>query len=509
MDDAILNHLRTALATHTPEIYEESSLTRNLLKDFCGPDKFRGEIWVLATAVTVDVPKQLADARTGGLPPLLGDRLVHKLRHNLGMDLETARWAVVTWASALGITGLQFSGSSRRWKSLDPDAHSGSSDARKRVADLIRRAKEIAMALPPEGPKAVALGLAAIAWADTDGSQAGRLLDEAELLVQSAASEGAKARQWHDLSVTVASTYPSRAEHMARSLTGQMRDHAMERLARALADTDLDRALRLAWSSIEDDNFKMYALAGLAASMADAEPDRAVRLVRTLADGYWMAEALCRVATRLVAADPDGSTALLAEAEGIARSAVDGAGKAAALSSVARALADLRPEAATRLFDEAENLARSLADEPAQAAALGCLAVALAVFDTDRALGLARSLADGWYATGEIARLTARRDPSRALAIAQSITSQTPHLADIAVALSAGDPDCAQRLAWSITTERWRAGALTGVARMLNATDPDRAARLLEEVERNIDGMPDHLDQVITLVDVAAAWAGK
>jgi hypothetical protein len=509
MDDAVLAHLRSALATHTPEVYEESSLTRNLLKDLCGPDKFRGEIWVLAGAVTVGVPKDLADTKIGGLSPLLGDRLTHKLRLNLGMDPETARWAVVAWASVLGITGLQFSGSPRRRQSPDPNARLGSVDAPKRVADLIRRAQEIATALPPEGSKAVALGLVATALADTDFSQAGRLLEEAELLVRSAVSDGTRARQCYELCAIVASTDPSRAERLARSLAGSMRDHAMESLVRTLADTDQDRALRLAWSSIEDENLKMYALAGLAASMASTEPDRAARLARTLTDGYWMAEALCRVAARLAATDPDGTAALLAEAEATARSSGDSAAKAAALGSVARGLTDVNPEDAARLFDEAETLARSIAGEPAQVAVLGSLAVALAVFDTDRALGLARSLADGWYATGEIARLIAPRDPSRALAIAQSIMSQTPHLADIAVVLSAGDVDCAQRLAWSITTERWRAGALTGIARILNAAEPDRAARLLEEVERSAGGMADPLDQVIVLVDVAAAWAEK
>lgn len=508
MDDAVLVHLRSALATHAPEVYEESSLTRNLLKDLCGPDRFRGEIWVLAGAVTVGVPKELAEASTGRLPPLLGDRLLQKLRHNLGMDLETARWAVIAWASALGITGLQFSGPSRRRQSPPLDASPGADDAQKRIADLLLRAREIATALPPEGPKAVALGLVAAALADSDASQAAHLLDEAEILVESA-DEGARARQWHDLSAIVASTHPSRAERMTRSLAGPLRDYALEGLVRALADTDVDRALRLAWSSIEDENLKMYVLARLAASMADAEPDRAARLARTLTGGYWTAEALCLVAARLAAADQDSAMALLAEAEGSARSAQDDLGKAAALSTVAGVLADVRPEDAERLFNEAETLARTVASGPAQAAALGSLAVALAVFDTDRALGLARSLADGWYAAGEIARLIAHRDPSRALAIAQSITNQTPQLADIAVALSAGDADCAQRLVWSIASERWRAGALTGIARIVSTTEPDRAARLLGEVERGVDDMPDPLDRVITLVDVAAAWAEK
>ena len=506
MDDAVLGHLRSALVTHTPMVYEESTLTRNVLKDLCGPDDFRGEIWVLAGAVSADVPTALVDGKSQGLPPTLGDRLVRKLRHDRAMDHETARWAVTAWASALKITGLRFSVSPRKPQSPSVMAPPGSEAARQRTAGLANRAKQIATAIPVEKSKAVALGMAATALAATDADAAGRLLDEAEHLVQSITSENAKTRQWHDLSATVAETDPGRAEHLARLARGSLADHAVGCLASVLADTDMDHALRLAWE-IDDENVKMYTLAGLIAAIADTDPDRAARLAWTLTGEYWRAEALCQVAATLADDDPARASGLLTEAEGLARSVQDRADRVAALSSVGKALAAVDPDAAVRLFDEAEHLAQSVGDEAARASALGSLAVALAVSDTDRALGIAQSLAEDWYPCGEIARMIAHRDPNRALSIAQSIRYQTPHLADIAVALSAADPDCAQRLAWSITTERWQAAALAGIARVMSASDPDRAMRLLEQVERRVDQMTDDLDKVIVLVDVAAAWA--
>ena len=506
MDDAVLGHLRDALVTHTPMVYEESTLTRNVLKDLCGPDDFRGEIWVLVGAVSAGIPTALADAKSHGLPPTLGDRLVRKLRHDLAMDHETARWAVTAWASALKITGLYFAAAPRKRPSPGVIALPGPDAARQRIAGLANRAKQIATAIPVEKSKAVALGMAATALAATDDAAADRLLDEAELLVQSITNENAKTRQWHDLSATVADTYPGRAENLARLVQGPLADHAVGCLVSVLADTDVDHALRLAWS-INDENVKMYTLAGLVAAIADTDPDRAARLAETLTGEYWKAEALCQVAATLAADDPARASGLLSQAEGLARSVEDRAGQVAALSSVGKTLAAIDPDATVRLFDEAEHLAQSVEDEAARASALGTLAIALAVSDTDRALRLAQSLADDWYATGEIARMIAHRDPNRALSIAQAIRYQTPHLADIAVALSAADPDCAQRLAWSITTERWQAAALVGIARVMSASDPARAMRLLEQVERRVDQMTDDLDKVIVLVDVAAAWA--
>ncbi len=506
MDDAVLPQLRSALA-QKPDMVKEPNLTQGVLRDLCGPDKNRREIAALSAAVRESVPAELAAARNTGLSATLGDRLVRRLLDNAALDEEAARWAVQTWAQALGIAGLRLSPPAPYAR---PAATSvggpGSAQARDHIARLARKALDLATSIPVENSRAVALGMVAAALTPVDADQAARLLGEAELLVGSVASENAQIRQRHDLAVAVAGCDPDRAERLALSVRGPMRDDALGCLAHALAVLDMDRAQRLAWA-IDHESLRMHALTGLVMALAGTEPDRAARLARSLTGEYWQAEALCQVAAELVIEDPDRAAALVEEAELLARSSENGLARAAALSGVGKAMAGRDPGRAAGLFDEAEQLARSLPDEPARAPALGSLATALAASDPERALRLARSLPDSWYAVGEIAKTLAGSDPHRALSLAQSITNETPHLADVAVALTRADPDSALRLARSITSERWRASALTGIAGVLAAWEPDRAARLLSDVERLADQMTDDLDRVIALVDMAASWA--
>jgi hypothetical protein len=503
MDDAILGHLRSAIDSQGSRLYEEPTLVRNILNDLCAPHNYPGEIRVLAGAAELRVPTALRDASVP-LPPTLGDELIRRLRTNLALDLETARWAVRAWAWALNVTGLHFSPAPRKRQAPGAISHPGSAEALQRAARLADRAMELAASIPRENSRAVALGMAASALAATDADRAAQALGEAELLVESITDDNTRTRQRHDLSVAVAKTDPRRAERLALSVSGPLKDDALGWLATVLADTDLDRAQRVA-RLIDDENLRMHALAGLVEVMADGEPDRAERLARMLAGEYWMAEGLCRVAMMLTLDDPARAAALVTEAEEVACSVMDDSVRAAALSEVGRAQARLNPSDATRLFDMAERVGASVPDMTARSFALGSLAVALAVADTERALRLAESLADGWYAIGEIARALAIRAPRQALSLAQAISNETPHLADIAVALAAADPDCAQILAGSIKNERWKASALVGIARVQADSNPDRAMRLLEDVEGLVYQMTDDLNKVIALVDIAAS----
>jgi len=503
MDDAILGHLRSAVDWDRSRVCEDPALVRNVLNDLCAPHAYPGEIRVLAGAVELRVPDALLGAAVP-LPPTLGDELIRRLRTNLALDLETARWAVRAWAWALNVTGLHFSPAPRRRQAPVPASHPGSPEAVQRAARLADRAMEIAASIPRDNSRAVALGMAASALAATDADRAAQALAEAELLVESVTDDNIRTRQRHDLSVAVAKADPRRAERLALSVPGPLRDDALGWLAAVLAEQDLDRAQRVA-RLIDDDDFRMHALAGLVAAMADREPDRAERLARMLTGEYWMAEGLCRVAMALTLDNPARAAALLTDAEEAARSVRDDSVRAAALSAVGSVQARVSPADATRVFEEAERLGNSVRGPAARSFALGSLAVALAVADTEHALLLARSLTDGWYAFGEIARALAMHAPRQALSVAQGISRETPHLADIAVALTAADPDCAQLLAGSIKSERWRASALVGIARVLADSDPDRAMRLLEDVEGLADQMTCGLDKVIVLVDIAAA----
>jgi hypothetical protein len=348
--------------------------------------------------------------------------------------------------------------------------------------------------------------MAATVLAAVDADQASRVLDEAEQLLKSLSSDHLRTCQTHDLAVAVAGYDPVRAEHLALSVQGLMKDHALRCLVTVLASTDLDGA-RQAAGRIDHEHLRMSALAAVVAEMARTDPRQAAGLARLLTGEYWQAEALCQVATAVTAAHSDRFSALADEAEYLARQVSDAPARAAALSSVGRTLAARGVGRAAALFAEAEDIARSASDQATAESALGSLAIAMAGSDPGRALSMAGTLTEDWYARGEIARILAGADPEHAFTIARSLPPQTPQLVDIAVAMTAADARLAQRLAGSVPVGRWKASALAGVARALARTEPDRAEMLLDDVERLAEQeLTDDLDKVIALADVAAAW---
>jgi hypothetical protein len=505
MKPSVLAQLKSALSTHTPKVYEDSQLTVSLLRDLSGPDESKWEISALAGAVREDIPATLLRSRNSPVPPGLGDRLVRKLRDNHAIGAEEARWAVQTWAAALEVPGLRFSS-----RGAGPVSETASPQAKERIGQLVTEAARVAMTIqdPDARPVALAAAATAAAMSMTDPGPAQRLLDEALKAVQAAPGDGRRALLMHDISVALAGAYPEHAEQLALESQGLLRDDALDCLVRLLARTDTDRALRLAWS-IGQESLRQSALSELAAVMADNEPDRARNLARSLTDAYWRAEALCQVAAVLLLEQPDRAGALLSEAVEAGRSAKGRAAAAAALSSAARVIAGADADQAARLCDEAEDLARSVPEEPAQSAALGSLAIALAAADPDHALELARPLSDDSYAVCAVARVLTGTDPDRAVRLAQSVPPGAQPFSRLVIDLAAANADVALRLAWTIPADRAKATALAGIARTLNVLAPDRAARLLEDTERYARQMAGELDMVITLADLAAAWAGN
>jgi hypothetical protein len=503
MKPSMLAQLRSALSTHTPKVYEDSQLAVSLLRDLAGPDESKWEISALAGAVKEGIPATLLRSRNSPAPPTLGDRLVRKLRDNHAIGAEEARWAVQTWAAALEVPGLRFSP-----RGVGPVSETASAHAQERIGQLVAEAVRIAEMIQDQGARPVALATAAAALSMTDPEPARRLLDEALQAAQAAPSAGQRALQMHDMSVALAAAYPEHAEHLALNSQGLLRDDALDCLVRLLARTDTDRAMRLAWS-IEQESLRQSALAAMAAVMVDTEPDRALNLARSLPDAYWRAEALCQVAAVLLLEQADRAGALISEAVEAGRTAKGRAAAAAALSSAARVLAGTDADRVARLCGEAEGLARSVPPEPAPSAALGSLAMALAATDPDHALELARPLPDGSYAICAVARVLIGSDPGRALQLAQSVPPAAPPFGGLVIALAAANADGALRLAWAIPEDRAKATALAGIARTLNVLAPDRAARLLDDIQRHTRQMADDLDRVITLADLAAAWAGN
>lgn len=504
MDEAAVEHLRSAIAQCGPELYTDWKRLQGALRDVCsekcGPDKHGREIAALSTAVFSEVPDAL-QAAPRPPPPTLGDRLTRKLT-NSAIDYDAARWAVRSLAAVLQVPGIRFSASPGDVLMAGGSATgAGFAQAAARAARLANAAVQAATSLTADGGRAAALAAAAGALAAIDADRASRLVSQIDVLLRQVARADKRSLQQHAVVVALAAAHPGYAESLAKSMEGAPRDHALAALAAAMGRPDFDRALRVA-DEISDEARRMHARSRLVIRTADADWGRAVRRARLLTDGYWLAETLCDL-TASGAADDTATAELVSEAHNLARAVPDRTVRAAALCSVARALHPLDAPAAVSLFREAESLARSVPGSTA----LESLAVGLAASQPDHALGIAAGLPDNWYAMGEIAKLMAQSRPDQAVQVARAISPQTVHLADVATVLAYTDPDGALLLASSLKDARGRVDSWVGIARILAETEPDRAALLLEEAERSALQWPGSLSKATVLAGLAAAWA--
>lgn len=96
----VRDQLRALLAEHGPAILDDPRRFEALLRDLSG--EHRREAHLLVSALRERVPTDLL-APGNGLPrSLLVARLAQRLHDNLGIAESFARWAVVSWALALG-----------------------------------------------------------------------------------------------------------------------------------------------------------------------------------------------------------------------------------------------------------------------------------------------------------------------------------------------------------------------------------------------------------------------
>jgi hypothetical protein len=102
MDETAKGCLRELVAKHRSAVYADSRRCEAFLRDMC-PDS-RREISVLSGAVREGVPEDLLNSSRGEPICLIEERLAQRLSGNLAFDAEAARWAVATWASALGLS---------------------------------------------------------------------------------------------------------------------------------------------------------------------------------------------------------------------------------------------------------------------------------------------------------------------------------------------------------------------------------------------------------------------
>jgi hypothetical protein len=391
-------------------------------------------------------------------------------------------------------------------------------------ADL-DRARHIARSIGDDYTRQSALGHIAEALAATDPDQAIQLIEWSITIDQLNASALGRVAK------ALAATDPGQAERIALSITDtDAGESALGEIAWVLAATNPDEAERVA-RQITDGFTRASALGEIAVQVALADPDRAERIARSIT-GEYKEFVLCRVAQGLAGTDPDRAGRLIYDAEHSARAITSEEPKALALCWIAEALATTDPS-------RAEQIARSITDEELRASILNLLTLELASTDPDRAEQIALSITGkGYWHTLETRRASALRhvaealaatDPDRAERIAWSISdadAQLFALGHIAAALASTDPDRAERIgwsvrggtteqdrtessssSWSITGERAKAWALGGVARVLTAADPDRAARLITDAEQLALSATDEGTKIYALLDTAKAFS--
>ena len=220
-----------------------------------------------------------------------------------------------------------------------------------------------------------------------------------------------------------------RAEIAARAITSpDTRARALAQLAAAIADTDPDRAAKVAADA--EQTARIYTasrsrpltLAVVATAVAKTRPGGLPTLVRDAENGaresmypepiggipisilgpaHVITAAAMEVAAVLSGVDRPAARRLAADAEQFARAANDPAEQARALAAVAAAGAMLDRDQALRLAADAEQFARAANDPAEQAGALAAVAAAGAMLDRDQALRLA---ADAEHAVRTYAR---------------------------------------------------------------------------------------------------------
>lgn len=93
--------LREIVARHGPSIVEDRRRCEGLLRDHFG--EHRREVAVLTSALEEHVPQDLLAAPASTPREVLLARLARRLTDHLALAEEAARWAVNSWALALGI----------------------------------------------------------------------------------------------------------------------------------------------------------------------------------------------------------------------------------------------------------------------------------------------------------------------------------------------------------------------------------------------------------------------
>jgi hypothetical protein len=101
MNDEPRRTLRELIARHGPGLCSDARRCEGLLRDLCGGH--RREVNTLVGALRERVPLDLLASRNSVPTGLLLSRLAKRLEDQLALTADASRWAVDSWALALGV----------------------------------------------------------------------------------------------------------------------------------------------------------------------------------------------------------------------------------------------------------------------------------------------------------------------------------------------------------------------------------------------------------------------
>jgi hypothetical protein len=101
MDQQPRDQLCALVSQYGPALGDDPQRCEGLLRDLC--TGYKREVHTLASAAREGVPAELLAAKSGAASALVLARLAKRLQDNLGLAEDAARWAVESWALALGV----------------------------------------------------------------------------------------------------------------------------------------------------------------------------------------------------------------------------------------------------------------------------------------------------------------------------------------------------------------------------------------------------------------------
>ncbi len=101
MDDLPRQTLIELVARYGPALSADPKRTEGLLRDFCGA--YKPEIFVLVSALKENVAADLLSLQDSVPYQVSSAQLTRRLQDNLALAEDAARWAVDSWALALGL----------------------------------------------------------------------------------------------------------------------------------------------------------------------------------------------------------------------------------------------------------------------------------------------------------------------------------------------------------------------------------------------------------------------